>query len=100
MANSSVSLVLLALDRQRRDVFHMTLLSHETYEAALQEVIGMGRVILKNEREVVRVEIHKDEVTEAAPLVVLTRDDISFQERGRSKPRIGLISTIADWFRR
>jgi hypothetical protein len=29
------------------DIFHMTLVSNDTYEAALQEVIGMGRVILK-----------------------------------------------------
>lgn len=80
MTNDSISLILRALDRHRQDVFRMTLVSHELYEAALQEVIGMGRVMLKNDREVVRVEIYKDGAKLDAPLVVLTRDDISFEE--------------------
>ncbi len=98
MANNSISLVLRALNRRHQDVFRMTLMSHETYEAALQEVIGMGRVILKNECEVVRVEIHKDNVTSNAPLVVLTRDDVAFEERKPAKPR-GIFSMLR-WWRR
>ncbi len=95
MANSSISLVLLALDRHRCDVFHMTLVSHEPYEAALQEVIGMGRVMLKNDQEVARVEIYKDRVMPGAPLVVLTRDDIAFEERKRAeKPPVQNFSAL------
>ena len=97
MANNSISLVLLALDRHRGDVFHMTLVSHEPYEAALQEVIGMGRVMLKNDREVARVEVYKDRVKPDAALVVLTRDDISFEERKPGRPPTQGFSALLRW---
>ena len=87
MANKSISLVLLALNQYGGDVFRMRLMSSSSYEAALQEVLGLGRVMLKNDCAVARVEIYKDAVTPGAPLVVLTRDDISLEEHKQEKQR-------------
>ena len=95
MANNSISLVLLALDRYGRNIFQMTLVSHQPYEEALQEVIGMGRVMLKNDREVARVEIYKDKVRLAAPLAALTHADVSFDEaRPEKYPAQGLSALL------
>lgn len=94
MANNSISLILLALDRYGGDVFHMTLISSGSYEAALQEVLGLGRVMLKNDRAVVRVEIYRDMVTSGAPLVILTHDDIFLEERRQKKSSIWRFSTL------
>ena len=85
MTNTSISLVLLALDRHGGAVFRMTLVSSGSYEAALQEVLGLGRVMLKNDRAVTRVEIYQHAVTAGAPLVVLTHDDIFLEEHKQEK---------------
>ena len=85
MANNSISLVLLALNRYGGDVFHMTLISSGSYEAALQEVLGLSRVMLKNDCVVVRVEIYRDAVTPGVPLVILTHDDIFLEDSKQEK---------------
>ena len=94
MANDSVPLVLLALNRYGGYVYHMALLSSGSYEAALQEVLGLGRVMLKNDRAVVRVEVYKDAVTPGTPLVILTHDDIFLEEHEQKKPSTWSFSTF------
>ncbi len=94
MANDSIPLVLLVLNRYGGYVFHMTLLSSGSYEAALQEVLGLSRIMLKNDRTVVRVEIYKDAVTPGAPLVILTHDDIFLEEHEQKESSTWSFSTF------
>lgn len=79
MDTGSITLIVLALDSHHEPVFQLSLISHVTYTDLLQEAMGLARALLKNEQEIVRVEIHNEvtiKLSPGKPLTVLTTDDV------------------------
>jgi hypothetical protein len=79
------SLRILVLNDEQESIFSITFVSNRSYEAALQEAIGLGKRLLKNEPHAVRVEIRHEHVHFGKPLVVLTHDDIPHTEQRAQK---------------
>lgn len=79
------SLRILVLNDKQESVFSITFVSNRSYEAALQEAIGLGKRLLKNEPHAVRVEIRHEHVHFGKPLAVLTHDDLPHIEHSAQK---------------
>ena len=67
---------ILVLDEKKVTLFCATIISNHSHEAALQETIGLGQRLLKNEVQAIRVEIKEEHKPLAKPVVILTRDDL------------------------
>jgi hypothetical protein len=80
------SLRILVQNEMKESIFCVTFVSNRSYEAALQEAIGLGQRLLKNEIHAVRVEIRDEHVHFRKPLAVLTRDDIPHIDQGAQTP--------------
>jgi hypothetical protein len=82
------SLRVLVQNNKKEPIFSLTLVSNRPYEAALQEAIGLGQRLLKNEEQAVRVEIRDEDAQSSKPLVVLTRDDVPHIDHRVQKSRL------------
>ena len=79
------SLRILVQNDMQECIFSVTVVSNSTYEAALQEAIGLGQRLLKNEAHAVRVEIRYEHTRFRKPLAVLTRDDIPHNDQSAQR---------------
>ena len=81
------SLRILVQNDKKECIFCITFVSNRPYEAALQEAIGLGQRLLKNETHAVRAEIRDEHMHSRKPLAVLTRDDFPHADRNAQKSR-------------
>ena len=79
------SLRILVQNERKENIFCITFVSNRSQEAALQEAIGLGQRLLKNEIHAVRVEMRDEHVYLRKPLAVLTRDDIPHSDHNARK---------------
>lgn len=70
------SLRIVVQNKVKESIFCLTFVSNRSYDEALQEAIGLGQRLLKNEKDAVRVEISAEYNQRGKPLSVLTRDDM------------------------
>lgn len=82
------SLCILVQNDQKECIFRITFVSNRPYEAVLQEAIGLGQRMLKNEIQAVRVEIRNEHMHSKKPLILLTRDDVPDVGHSAQKPRL------------
>src|SRR5262249_32765992 len=62
------SLRILVQNDKKESIFSITFVSNRPYEAALQEAIGLGQRLLKNETHAARVEIRDEHMHSRKPL--------------------------------
>ncbi len=84
-SGEKASLRILVQNNGKECIFSVTFVSNRSYEEALQEAIGLGQRLLKNEKHAVRVEIRNEHSRSRKPQVVLTRDDLSYFVQGTRK---------------
>ena len=82
------SLRILVQNDNKESLFSITFVSNRPYEAALQEAIGLGQRMLKNEMQAVRVEIRDEHMHSEKPLAILTCDDIPDRDHSALKLRL------------
>ena len=82
------SLRILVQNDKKECIFSITFVSNRPYEAALQETIGLGQRLLKNETHAARVEIRDEHMHSRKPLAILTRDDIPATDHSALKLRL------------
>ena len=98
MEKQPIALLILALDSDHESIFQVTVISHMYYRSALQEALGLGRILLKNDSEVVRVEVHNERDFKAGQdkaLAVLAHDDIFYGKQDSQRSFGKSLSSIA-----
>ncbi len=103
MEENATTLVILALNIHHDFVFRLTLISRYTYSDALQEAMGVGQTFLKNEPEIVRVEIYSEQAMAASwakPLVVLTSDDMLVEAQKSLDRPLARQPLLLLWFKK
>ena len=87
-SGDKAALRILVHNDQKECIFSITFVSNRPYEAALQEAIGLGQRMLKNEIQAVRVEIRDEHMHSRKPLAILTRDDMPAIGHSAQKSRL------------